>query len=100
MSNKFQLPSNPDDLRRIRNAILEASAQKQMIADRNESIKDIRNDIKEQFDMPPKLFNQLVATHFKQSYKDVTTEHSQFELVYENVLGNGGPVADDEDDGE
>lgn len=96
--NDFSLPSNPDDILRIKNAIIEASAQKQMIADRTENIKEMAKDMKETFDMPTKLFNQLVKAHHKQMYDEMTQENSTFEVVYETVLGQKTSSGDDGDD--
>ena len=40
--SEFELPSNPDDINRIKNAIEEIVAQERMIADRREGIKDVK----------------------------------------------------------
>lgn len=93
----FTLPSNPEDIKRIKNAIMEASAQKQMIKDRQEAIKDIKNDLKERYDLPPKLFGQLVKAHHDQCYDKMTVEHSKFELTYETLMGIQS-MSDDEEE--
>ena len=90
MSNisDFSMPTNPDDVKRIENAILEISAQMQMIADRQENIKEIKKDLKDSFDMPTGLVNKLVKAHFEHKYGEMAEEHSVFELVYETIFGD------------
>lgn len=95
--SEFSMPSDPDDVRKIKNAIIDASAQKQMIADRNEALKDIRNGLKEDYDMPPSLFNKLVKAHFDHAYEELTMENSVFELLYETLFDVDN--SDDADDG-
>lgn len=92
----FTLPTNPDDIKRIKNAIIEASAQKQMIKDRQENIKEIKADLKERYNLPTKLFSQLVKAHFDQCYDEMTEEHSKFELTYETLMGVQTVEVDDE----
>ncbi len=87
--SEFKLPTDPTDLTRIKNAVLDAAAEQQMIEDRKESIKDIRDGMKAQYDLPPTLFNKLVKAHHEHKYDEMTVEHSIFELVYESILGDG-----------
>lgn len=94
--SEFQLPSNPDDLTNIKNRIVEISAQQQMIKDRQESIKEIKTDLKEGYDMPTSLINKLVKALDDEAYVEMTTENSVFELVRETVLGDAG-LPDDND---
>ena len=53
--SEFQLPSDPEDLKFIKGAITEISAQQQMIKDRQESIRDVKSELKERFEMPPRI---------------------------------------------
>lgn len=84
----FSMPTNPDDVKRIENAVLEISAQLQMIVDRQENIKEIKKDLKDSYDMPPSLTNKLVKAHFEHKYAEITEENSIFELVYETLFGD------------
>lgn len=93
----FELPTDPDSLKRIKQAVMDASAQTQMIDDRKENIKEIRDDMKESFDMPPSFFNKLVRTHYKQNYEDITEEHSKFEMCYESIMSDSSNSNDGDD---
>lgn len=86
--SEFRLPTDPADLARIKNAILEAATEQQMIEDRKANIKDIRDSVKDQYELPPSLFNKLVKAHHEHKYDEMTEEHSIFELVYESILGD------------
>jgi uncharacterized membrane protein YcaP (DUF421 family) len=90
----FSLPTNKADIQKIENAILEISAQLQMIKDRQDSIKDIKSDLKDTFDMPTGLINKLVKAHFEHKYDEMTEENSVFELVYETLFGDATPEED------
>ena len=88
--SEFELPSNPDDINRIKNAIEEIVAQERMIADRREGIKDVKTMLKEEFNMTPKLTGKLVKAFHDDDYQELSAENSVFELVRETVLGDGG----------
>lgn len=94
-ASDFSMPTNPDDVKRIQNAVLEISAQMQMIADRQENIKEIKKDLKDSFDMPTGLVNKLVKAHFEQKYAEMTEENSVFELVYETIFSDASEDMDD-----
>ena len=101
--SEFELSTNPDDLKAIKNRICEISAQQQMIKDRQESIKEIKQDLKESYDMPAALINKLVKALDDEAYVEMTRENSVFEIVRESVLGGAGSSDDyveDEDEDE
>lgn len=84
----FALPSDPEGLRRIKNAIEEIVGQERMITDRKEGIKDVKTMLKEEFSMPPSLAGKLVKAFHDDDYQEIQAANSQFELVRENVLGS------------
>ena len=92
----FALPSNPEGLKRIRNAIEEIVAHERFRADKQENIKDIKTMLKEEFDMPPALTKKLVNAFHDDDYQDIVGANSTFELVREAVLGDGGLEDDSE----
>ena len=96
--SEFSLPTDPDDLNRIKNALCEISAQQQMIKDRQEGIKDIKDDLKTSYDMPTAMINKLVKAMDDTAYQTMATENSVFELVRESIFGDGGLPDDSEDD--
>ena len=96
--SEFALPSNPQDIGRIKNSIIEISAQLQMIKDRQDGIKDIKTLLKEEYKMPTSLVNKLVKALDDAAYVEMTTENSTFELVRETIMGDGGLPDDSEVD--
>lgn len=98
--SEYQVPSSPQDIENIRNRIVEISAQQQMIKDRQENIKEIKQDLKDGYDMPTSLINKLVKALDDEAYVEMTTENSVFELVRETVLGDAGLPDDNEEEDE
>ena len=92
----FALPTDPDDLNFIKSAILDISAQNQMIKDRQDAIKDIKGALKDRVGMPNALIGKLVKAVDDEAYSTMTTENSVFELVRETVLGDAD-LPDDND---
>ena len=93
--SEFELPSNPKDIESIKNTLIEISAQERMIADRKDAIKELKDDLKNGYQMPVTLVNKLVKALDDMAFVEMTTENSVFEIVRENLLGS----ADDVDDG-
>jgi len=94
--SEFALPSDPEDLKKIRTRLEEIQAQRTMIADRQAGIKDTLASLKDMYDMPASLANKLVKALEDDKYVEMTEEASVFELVRESVLGDGG-LPDDRD---
>ncbi len=94
--SEFELPSNPDHLKRIKGAIEEIVGHERFRADKQESIKDIKTMLKEEFDMPPALTGKLVKAFHDDAYQEMIGANSTFEYVREAVLGDGGQEDDSE----
>lgn len=93
---KNQIPSNPDDLKAIRNKLEEISAQQQMIKDRQESIKEIKQDIKDGFDWDNSFITKMVKAIDDETYVEMTSENNLFELARETIFGDAGLPDDNE----
>ena len=89
-NSDFTPPQDPVERKRLKNMLIEISAQQQMMADRREAIKEIKEDIKESFKMPPSLLTKLVKAIDDSTYVEMTTENSIFELTRETILGDAG----------
>lgn len=86
MSEEFQVPTDPNEITKIRQAVKEASAMLQMIDDRREQYKDTATYVNEEFGLPKKQFNKLVRTHHKQNYGEVSKEADTFQVLYEVIV--------------
>lgn len=84
----FVLPTNPDDMEKIRNSLEEISNQTHMMNDRKEAIKDIAKTLKDEYDMSTSLINKLVKAMDDGAYEEMSMENSVFELVRETFFGN------------
>ena len=83
------LPSSPADIAKIRDAIHETAIAMQKVEDLRAQIKDIYTMIKEDFAIAPKYSAKMAKAYFKGSFKDMQAESSEFELLFETVLGDG-----------
>lgn len=92
-SQEFIMPTNPADLKKIKDMVIELSGQLQMIDDRKLYIKEAVAALSEEFTIPKKVLNDMAKTHFKQNYRDKSQESEVFSLVYESVFQDA--VSDD-----
>lgn len=82
----FILPSAPADLKSLQDAIEEASGSMIRTDAEKELRKEIAAAIKEKIAIPPKIFNRMVKTYHKASFKDDVQEAEQFQAIYEKVM--------------
>jgi hypothetical protein len=80
------LPSSEDDRKRVRDAVIEACGLKQIVKDKNEQIKDVVDYLHSEFEIPKKIGRQMINTHFKDNYIDVSRTNTVFEVVYETLF--------------
>lgn len=85
MAKTVVIPSNPADLEKIRGALQEiADAFTRMTAER-ELVKDIKAQLKEDFELPPKFITKLAKTYFNQDFDTQEVEHEDFSELWEAV---------------
>lgn len=102
MSNdveNYNLPSNPNDRKKIKDALYEMAGALQFIDDKRQFINDVASGLSEEFDIPKKIANKLAKTLHKNNYSDVTTEADNFISIFE-VLFNGASTSDTDDEEE
>lgn len=81
--------SNPVDQDRIKKALQEISDAKTRQAAESDLIKDIVNDLHEQYKdhLTKKQINKMARVFHKRSFETEVAEHEEFEILYENILG-------------
>ena len=89
---EFVLPSSQKDLDAIASAVKEASDSKMRIASENDLIKDIAARMKDEFAMPPRVFNKMVRTYFKSEYNKISGEAEEFQETYLAVMAKVDPI--------
>jgi hypothetical protein len=80
------IPTSPEDKKKLKGFLSEASICLEKIKDQRDALKDIADVAKEEFGMKPKIFNKLAKTMHKHDYADQQAENEEFELLYETLV--------------
>lgn len=84
MSN-ITIPSSPEDRKKILNAIQEISNSLTRIAAERDLIKEILQNVEDNFELPKKYTRKVAKIYHKQNFKEVQAEQSELETIYETV---------------
>ena len=82
------LPSNPKDLKKIDYALEEISNSKTRIEAERELIKEIVDNINEDFDLPKKLINQLAKVYHMRNFAEEVSQQEDFQVAFEQLATN------------
>ena len=63
----------------ICNSMTRVSAEKDLV-------KEIYNDLKENYEVPPKIARKLAKTYHKRNLAEIRAENADFEETYETVF--------------
>ena len=85
MATTVVIPSNPEDQKKIRGALQEIADAMTRITAERELIKDIKDSLKEDFELPPKFITKMAKTYFSQNFDAVVTEADDFQTLYETI---------------
>ncbi len=86
MSNVI-IPSSPDDRKKIRGALEEISNSLTRIEAERSLIKEILQDVEDNFELPKKYTRKVAKIFHKQNFAEVKTEQEDLETIYETVTG-------------
>lgn len=81
------LPSNPEDRKRIKDALQEISDSYTRIEGERDAIKDVINFINEEFDLPKKYISKMARVFHKQTFDKEVGEAEDFAALYETITG-------------
>lgn len=81
------LPSSPSDLKRLKGMLQEGVDAEYRLASERDKKKAILQQIKEEFQLPPKVSGKLVKTMYKSNYSEVAAEMDDFQIAYEKITG-------------
>lgn len=70
----------------IKNKFTEISNSMTRVQGEKDLIKEIYTDLKDQFELPPKLARKLAKAFHKRNLEEVRAEHEEFEETYETVF--------------
>jgi len=80
------IPSSTEDRKKLKLMLGEMVNQLQKIALERETYKELALEIKNQFELPPKVINKMAKTMHKHDFEDVQAEHADFETLYEVLV--------------
>ena len=81
------IPSSPEDRKKILAALNEGSDSLTRIAGERELLKEIIDNVSEEFDLPKKYVRKMINVHYKSSIISVNAENEQLVELYSTVTG-------------
>lgn len=81
--------TNPETLRAINKAMQELSNSMTRIEAERDLIKDIITNLCDDHELDKKIIRKMARVYHKRSFTTEVQEHEEFEVLYENVIGNG-----------
>lgn len=78
----------PADLQEIKNRFTEISNSWTRVSAEKDLVKEIFQDLKEEYEIPPKLARKLARAYHKRNVQEVVAEDNQFAETYDRVFEN------------
>lgn len=78
--------TNPADKKKIRDALFEISGSMTRIDAERDLIKDIINDLADNFELPKKAVRKIAKSYHKQNFTQEVAESEEFQELYESIL--------------
>lgn len=85
------MPSNPEQLKQIADAVEEASNSKFRAASEGSLRKEIAGRMKQDFNMPAKMFNKMVTVYYKANFQTEVDAAEEFEESYTKIMAGKDP---------
>lgn len=76
------------ELQEIKNRFNEISNSWTRVSSEKELVKEIFNDLKEKYEIPPKMARRLAKAFHKRNIQEVVAEDSEFAETYDTVFEN------------
>ena len=80
------LPTSPNDRQKIKTMIAEITHCFSRMDSEREQIKEIKDELKKTYDLPPKLVNRLARVMYDNNFEDLQAETETFETAYETLI--------------
>lgn len=78
--------TNPADKKKIKDALFEISNCMTRIDAEKELIKDIINDLADNFELPKKTVRKIAKAYHKQNFTQEVADSEEFQELYESIL--------------
>lgn len=79
--------TNPVDKKKIKDALFEISGSFTRIEAERELIKEIVENLAEEYELPKKQVNKIARAYHKQNFNDQVSESEEFQELYESLMG-------------
>lgn len=89
---EFVMPSNPEQLKAISDAVVEAANSKLRASSESSLQKEIAKRMKEEFGMSPSMFRKMVKVYYKSNFSEEVTAAEEFEQSYITIMGDKDPT--------
>lgn len=86
--SEIVVPSNPEDRAAIKAVLSDISDKMTIIDASRESNNEAIKELGEKYDLPVKFIRKMAAAYHKQTFEKQKQEAEDFELLYENIIGN------------
>ena len=86
MAKTIVIPSNPADIKRIKDAVKSSSDCLVRIESEKEEMKAIVELMNVDLEIPKSVFKKLVTVYHKQNYDKVVTDAEDFSEFYDKVM--------------
>lgn len=78
--------TNPADKKKIKDALFEISNCMTRVDAEKELIKDIINDLADNFELPKKTVRKIAKAYHKQNFTQEVADSEEFQELYESIL--------------
>jgi hypothetical protein len=79
---------SPEQITELKGNIKESAGSLTRIASERDLQKEIRENVKDEFEVEPKVYNKLVKAYYEQNLKDVVSSTDELVETYEKIFGS------------
>jgi hypothetical protein len=95
MSNSIIIPSNPADRTKLKQMVNEAVDALTRVDSEREHIKEIKEEIKENFELPPKAISKIIILAHKRNAEAFAQDAEDTLELYEALFSDPTSIEDD-----
>ena len=85
-TNEITIPSNPEDRKKLNQAVRLLSDSKTRQESESEYQKETVKELAKDFDIKAKWINQMVKDYHKQQFDKKKSEHEEYSDLYEIIM--------------
>ena len=81
----MSVPNNPSDRQKLKLMFVEMTHSLGRIDSEREQLKEIKKEIKQKFDISPKMANKIAKTMYLMDFADQQAENDEFESMFQTL---------------